>query len=417
MIILRWFWDNLSTLLLAFVLALTVWLAAVNAEDPIEERAFPSEIPIEIRNQPSGMLIVADPAANARISLRAPRSVWDQLSVDDISVWVDLSGVQAGELELELEYNVAETPVQVTDLEPASVSLTLEPSSSRQLPVEVEVNGEPAIGYRSNPPVVEPSQTTITGPSSNVARVARVIAEVDLSGRSTDLSQDIRLQPVDDEGQPVSNVNLKPISASVNIAIEDLGGYRSVVVLPRIEGEVEPGYQLTRITVSPTLVRVFSPDPQVISGLSSFVETEPVELGGATDDFERRVSLNLPEGVSIVGEPSVLMRVSIDPIENSITVTRTVEIQGLGQDLYAVVSPQSVDLILFGPVPILDALGPEDVRVVVDLLGLETGIHQLEPEVVVASPEVRVQTVLPDTIEVTITDTPPPTPTPQPESE
>ncbi|MDX1601337.1 MAG: CdaR family protein [Anaerolineales bacterium] len=417
MMILRWIWDNLSSLLLAFVLALTVWVAAVNSEDPIEERTFPNAIPIEVRNQPAGMLIVEEPQANARISLRAPRSVWNQLSADDISVWIDLSDAQAGRLELELQRNVRQEPVQVTGLEPGSVSLELEPAASKQLPIDVQVNGEPAIGYRANTPTIEPSQATISGPQSNVDRVIRAVVEVDISGRSTDFNQAVRLQPIDAEGQPVGDVDVQPITAEVSISVEDLGGYRSVVVLPRIEGEVEPGYQLTRITVSPTLVRVFAPDPQVINELSSFVETEPVELSGATEDFERRVSLNLPEGVSIVGEPSVVVRVSIDPIENSITLSRPVELQGLGQDLFATASPDSVNLILFGPVPILDEIGPDDVRVVVDLLGLEIGTHQLEPEIIVASPDVRVQSVLPDTIEVTISDTPPPTATPVPEGE
>lgn len=414
MMILRWLWRNLSSLLLALVLALTVWVAAINAEDPIEQRTFASAIQIEIRNKPSDLLIVQPPPATARVSLRAPRSVWERLSAEDITIWADLSGAEPGELRLQLRYQVSEEPAQVTGLEPASVSMRLESSASEQFPIEVKVTGEPAIGYRANPPVVEPQQVTVTGPSPKVSQVELVMAEVDLSGRSTDLNQNISLLPMNSEGQVVEGVELQPASASVAVAIEDLGGYRSVVVLPRIEGGVEPGYQLTRITVSPTLVRVFAPDPQVINDLSSFVETEPVDLTGATEDFERRVSLNLPEGVSIVGEPSVLVMISIDPIENSITVTRGVELQGLGQDLYASASPSTVDLILFGPLPILDELALDDVRVVVDLLGLGIGTHQLEPEVIVASPDVNVQSVLPDTIEVTITDVPPPTPTPAP---
>ncbi len=414
MIILRWLWDNLSSLLLAFVLALTVWVAAVNAEDPIEERTFPSAIPIELRNKPPGLLIVELPPSNARISLRAPRSVWDNLSAEDISIWVDLSDAEPGQLQVELRHHVAEDPVRVTDLQPSTVGLVLESSASNRMPIQVEVIGEPAIGYRAAETAVDPERAVVTGPSSAVARVSQLLVEVDISGRSTDLNQNVRIQALDAGGNLVADVTVDPASADVTLGVEDLGGYRSVVVLPKIEGEVEPGYQLTRITVSPTLVRVFAPDPQVINELSSFVETETVQLSGATEDFERRVGLNLPEGVSIVGEPSVVVRVSVDPIESSITVTRPVQLQGLGADLFASASPPTVDLILFGPVSILDGLGPDDVRVVVDLLGLETGTHQLEPELIVASPEVSVQSILPDTIEVTISTEPPPTPTPAP---
>ncbi len=110
------------------------------------------------------------------------------------------------------------------------------------------------------------------------------------------------------------------------------------------------------------------------------------------------------------------MRVSISPIENSITLTQPIEFQGLEEGLFATASPEQVNLILNGPLPTLESLTPDDVRVVADLLGLDVGTHQITPDVIVSSPEVRAQSILPDTIEVTITDVPPPTATAPPES-
>ncbi len=69
----------------------------------------------------------------------------------------------------------------------------------------------------------------------------------------------------------------------------------------------------------------------------------------------------------------------------------------------------SVSLILNGPVPILDNLRLTDVRVVLDLINLATGTYQLTPQVFTSSDEIRVQSLLPDTIEVTIGRTPFPT--------
>jgi YbbR domain-containing protein len=411
---LRWLWGNLSSLLLAFVLALTVWVAAVSAEDPVQERTMAGAVPIELRNVPSNLMIVQEPARTSRITLRAPQSVWDNLSAADVQIWADLSGAQPGQLRLDLQSKVDVRPVEVTDLDPSTISLRLEPTASNEFSIELETVGEPAVGYRANQPVIDPAKTVVTGPSPSVSQVDRVVARLDLSGRSQDLTESLDLQPLDSNGEVVDGLSLDPNQTDVTVTIEDLGGYRSVVVLPKIEGEVEPGYQLTRITVTPTLVRVFSSDPQVVNELSGFVETEPVSLAGATEDFDRRVGLNLPEGVSIVGEQSVVVQVSIQPIENSITITRAVEFQGLPSGLYAQSSPEAVNLILNGPLPTLDSLLMEDVRVVVDLGNLQQGTHQLTPEVIVASPQVRVQSILPDTIEVTITDVPPPTPTPTP---
>ena len=47
---LRWLWENLSSLLLAFILSLAVWVAAVNTDDPVSQRALAGGIPLEIVN-------------------------------------------------------------------------------------------------------------------------------------------------------------------------------------------------------------------------------------------------------------------------------------------------------------------------------------------------------------------------------
>lgn len=414
---LRWIWNNISSLLLALVLALTVWVAAVTAEDPLEERTMATPIPIETRGQPQDLLIVDEISTDARIRLRAPSSVWQRLTPQDVSVWIDLSGLSAGTYEVELEHTVAEEPVQVLSIEPERVTVTLEPSSSQEFNVQIVLLGDPAVGHRADTPVVGPEQVMVVGPSSVVNQVNTVQAQVDISGRSQPLEQEVALVPLNEAGEEVLGAEVQPNTASVLVPIEALGGYRSVVVLPRIEGEVETGYQLTGITVSPTLLTVFSSDPQAVNELGGFVETEPVNLAGATSDFERRVSLNLPENVSIVGDQSVLVRASVSAIENSITVTRVLEIEGLEQGIFASASPTEVNLILRGPISILDSLQSGDVRVVVDLFGLTEGVHQVTPQVIIAPTEIQVQTVLPDTIEITISDEPPPTATPAPTPE
>ena len=60
-----------------------------------------------------------------------------------------------------------------------------------------------------------------------------------------------------------------------------------------------------------------------------------------------------------------------------------------------------VEVILSGPLPLLDTLEPDDVRVVLDLFGLTAGTHQIEPQIVV--PEgVTAQSINPATVQVEI---------------
>ncbi len=413
---LRWLWQNLGSLVLAFIMALLVWIVAVNAEDPIQEGPFPGNLPIEIRNVPEGLLLIDPlPRTEGRVILRAPRSVWDRLEAEDLTLWVDLAGLAAGTQHVPVQVTVEAEPLQVVAVEPESLTLTLEPTATRRIPIAVHTTGDVAIGFRVDAAEVAPTEATVVGPASLVTRIASLWAEVDLTGRRQSLEQEVPLVPVDAQRAVVEGMlQIDPPTATVRVHIEELGGYRSLAVVPRIEGQVAPGYQITNISVTPTLVTVFSTDPEAVDALAGFVETLPVNLDGATADVERRVGLDLPEGVSLVGDQTVLVRVSIAPIQSSITLTRTPQVQGLAPGLFASVSPTTVSLIITGPLPVLETLGPDDVRMVLDLTGLDIGTYALTPKFEDLPAGVAVQTVLPETIEVVLSDTPPPTLTPTP---
>jgi len=151
-----------------------------------------------------------------------------------------------------------------------------------------------------------------------------------------------------------------------------------------------------------------------------------VDLTELNDDIELSVDLNLPEGITLVREPDVLVQVSVAAIESSLTLSIPVEVIGLTLEYTATISPETVDVIVAGPLNILDGLTLSNFRVVLDLTGLPPGIYQRSPVVDLTPDKVRVQTTLPETVEVVIelaptpspvklkSSTPFPTPTPSP---
>jgi hypothetical protein len=123
------------------------------------------------------------------------------------------------------------------------------------------------------------------------------------------------------------------------------------------------------------------------------------------------IELNLPEDVSVVGDQFVLVRVSVAAIEGSLTMTLPVTPVGLVPTRAALIEPPTVDVILLGPVPVLDALEQADIRVVVDLSDLDLGVYQLPIQVDVLPERVDVETILPPTVLVEIIIAPTATPT------
>jgi YbbR domain-containing protein len=407
---LHWLWDNLSTLVLSLVLAVSVWIAAVNADDPTEVRPLATPVPIEYVNLPQGMMLVGEAPAEGSVVVRAPRSVWDRLTPEDIHLSVDLAGLSGGPHQLVVVPFIDVQPAQVASFEPTGVRVMLEQSLTRDVPISIDVIGEPALGFRASTPSVTPVEASVSGPASIIDTVAELRARVDITGLRETLDNELSLIPVTADGQRVTGVTVQPEQAMVQVRITQRGGFREVAVRVVVEGLVEAGYYLTNVTVTPPIVTVFSSDPSAVESLPGFVETVPLQLAGAKQDIERRLALNLPAGVSLVGDQDVLVQVSIAAIQESRTITLDVEAQGLGPSLFAEPSPDTIVVIVTGPLTTLETLGPDTLRAILDLLDLGPGTHQVAPQVVGLPSDVTVQTILPSTIEVVISTTPIPTP-------
>jgi YbbR domain-containing protein len=238
-----------------------------------------------------------------------------------------------------------------------------------------------------------------------------VRSSIDISGETETLQKTIPVEVVDENGETIHDVTVTPNEISVTQPINLLGGFKNVVVKVTTTGQVANGYRLTNVSVSPPTVTVFSEDPRKIDGIPGFVDTLPVDLTDLSDDIEINVGLSLPPGIELVRVPDVLVQVSLAAIESSRTYSVPVEVVGLAQELEAAISPIEVDVIAAGPINILDILTPADFRIILDLEGLPAGIYQRSPEVERVPDQVRVQTTLPETVEVDISVAPTPTPT------
>jgi YbbR domain-containing protein len=411
--ILRWFWDNKGSLLLAFILALTVWVAAVSADDPTEQRFMDEVITINYIPPREGLMVVGDLPQFARVEIRAPKSVWKDISTETIKITVDLSNLDEGNHRLDLEVLHDLRPLRVTSIEPASLSIALESVLSKQIPVLINVVGDPAIEFDAGQASFDPKAATISGPASSVDKVVEVRGEIEITGARQVVEEDVVLLAYDKDGLEVTQIQIDPNTVFVSVPIEQSDRYKLVSVIPNIVGSPAYGYRPKSIEAFPDLVQVTSSDPEAIAQLAGSVNTEAIDITDATETIERRVFLSLPAGFTIVGNQTILVKVTIEPIESTISFNLGVEIQGLDPTLAAELTPDSVIITLTGPLIILDQLQREDVHVVVNLLDFEEGSHVVTPEIIVAQVEVQAE-IIPASIEVEITPAPPATATPLP---
>jgi len=410
---LKWIIRNLGSFLLAFLLALTVWILAVIAADPDETRVYPRSIPLEITGQDPRLIITGDVPHQVNLTLRAPQSIWAQIinSENEVRAVIDLAGRATGQHSVPVQVQIQVSPVRIVDINPEMIELTLEPLASRSLPIDVVVNGQPAIGYQRGDLEQSLKEVTISGPESLVSQAERAMVDVKIDGARATVTTEATIRILNGEGKVLTGVTASTEKMTVQVPISQQGGYRDIAVKVVVRGQQANGYRLTNISVNPPAITVYSGDPELVAALPGFVETEPLNLNEASQDIELSLGLNLPPGISVVGEQTVQVEVGIEALEGSLSLANMpVSVTGLAPGLSAQAAPETVDIILTGPLPLLEKLTANDIRITLDVTDLPVGSHQLAPLVEILITDIEVQSIFPGTVEVVITPSGTPTP-------
>lgn len=397
--------KQLPTFLTAFVLALAIWVIAVNSNDPSVQKTYPSTVSVQVVGQEADMVMTSALPKDISLVLRAPNSVWASMIDEKVPVTavLDLSGLGEGQHTVPIQIQVGIRPVEVISYSPRSTDVTLEPLGSNQFDINVVNSSGPPIGYQAGSPQLDQTRATVSGAVSLVNQVTEIRATLDLSQAQTDISEDIPLKAYDAAGNVVKGVSISPEKVTVNETITQLGGFRNVVVKVVTTGQVATGYRLAAISVNPPTVTVFSTDPTLVEALPGYVETDPISLAGLKDNLTQQIGVRVPAGVTLVGNPSVSVQVSVAAIESSVSLANIpVEFTGLASNLEAVISPNKVDLIVSGPLVALNAMNTLDLRVLVDLSGMKAGTYTITPNATLNNVDLAIESLLPTTFQVTL---------------
>jgi YbbR domain-containing protein len=400
--LLRSILSDLLTFLLSLMLAVLVWMNAVQENDPVSLQSF--QVPLTFIGQPDrSTLRVNTDAVFLIIEGRASRL--RELTTDDFSALIDLSQVPVGE-DVVVDVTVQSTAadVEIAAPSPSQIDVRLEQLVTRQVPVVLDIRGSVARGHTQGEPLIDPQQITVVGDEEQVSRLESARVTVFLNNvRDTTVSSPVPIF-YDRQGRVASTSGLSSVSheeVKVTVPVEESADFAEKIIDVTWQGTPADGYRLLSINVEPPSVLVQGL-PTILNEVSR-VRTDAIDITGLTESFTQQVALDLPAGVSLDEVQVVLVTVEIEPILTTGVYNRPVEVIGLTRTLTATVAQEEVRVVVFGPLPVLDSLTEEEVRVTVDVFGLLTGTYSLEPAVILPDRGIELRSIQPPQVVVTVT--------------
>jgi YbbR domain-containing protein len=372
--------DWAGRLLLSLSLAIMLWGFVTISRDPEQSKTF-ANVPVATDTVADNLTIITEiPPVNVTVS--GPKSTIERLVSTDVSTALKLDEItQPGTYSVSV---VAQKPEDVWEVStsPKTMNIVVENLATQGFPISASYTSADQSQQEVESFVPEVSEVTVTGPESLLSRIASVVLPIDVEGQAGTVVGSYTPVAEDANGQTIAGVTITPNLISASVTVTSRG--KEIAVITQLTGAPEPGYEIGERRIIPDTILVDGPD-DVLANLIA-VNTEPIDISGATGDITRLVELSgLPEGVTVLDPSSGQVRVIVQIRQRGVQQplpSQQVMVVNLGDGLHATVSPETITLTIIGNEQEIEAISPASLQVQVDAAGLEPGTYEIEPTVI-----------------------------------
>jgi YbbR domain-containing protein len=173
---------------------------------------------VEFVNIPEGTQVVqSESTETVALAVRGHERVVKNLNSDEVSVLLDVTGLEAGKHQVGIDKKDVRLPifVRLMGVNPSVATVSLEETSTKSVSVKPDIVGEPGKGYRLMRMKVTPGNVTVSGGKTGLEKLKWVKTEaVDIDGASESVSLEVKV------ALPGEGMESEPGSVTLEIAIE-----------------------------------------------------------------------------------------------------------------------------------------------------------------------------------------------------
>lgn len=386
-------------LLLSFGLGLSLWGFVAYIADPDQEQEY--TVNITPQGIAPDLVIVnnqGEPAELQQATITVSAGSLTDITPNNLRADIDLAGLQPGTHTIEVRPNIENGSSQflrrinITEVEPAEITIQLEQQVTVTRPINIETEGIPDDAEQEGAVIIQNRQreplteVQISGPQNRVALVATVGATVDIDGRSNQYTANVSLRPLSERGDEINGITIDPEVVRVTIPIRPLIGIKTVPVTPMITGAPASGYMLFEISPDPPTV-VLSGSTDNLDIIES-IETTQIDITGIDREITRTAQLIEPARAGLRSDQpdDVTVTINVIPIERQFTLDLPVSVEA--RDIPSnvrleLLSPQIVSIAVSADSTTLETLDEQSDQIIgtVSLNGLGPGRYTLQPSI------------------------------------
>lgn len=302
--------QDLLVKIILLILAVILWGYVTSSQ--AKTGNFPGALKIRVKNTPASATINLS-EDYAELKIESDNTFWNKLQPDNFDVFVDASNLPTGTHELTVQATSRIPNVKILSIKPKTVFATIEPITSLELPVDVKIDGKPADSYVVGEYLANPSKAVVSASSNILLDNLQLRARVVLDGENKTVKKNIKIDILNSKGQKINtkDITVNPAEALVQVDIVPSGQNKTVGVQPSISGNVQSGYYISSVSVSPSTVSLVG-SSEALGSINS-VNTEKIDVSNLSANKSFDTGLVLAGGISAT-PVQVRVLVNVSPI-------------------------------------------------------------------------------------------------------
>ncbi|MGI5984252.1 MAG: hypothetical protein GXY01_09835 [Clostridiales bacterium] len=335
----------------------------------------------DILRDKEGLLISNISANTVTVRIRATRREIAKLSSDNLTAVVDVSKFNTSAnynqlVTIDFPLGSDTNSIDVVSTFPQNISFSIEKASTKTVDLNGQFVGTVVEGFAAQPMEFNPETVKITGPQSEIDKVAYAWVEVDRDNVDKTIQFNSTYVLKDSEGKELQlrNITLEPETVSVKVPIN---ATKEVPLTVDWAGGGGATSENVKITCNPSTITIAG-DAEILAGINK-ISLATIDLSSFELSLEETYPIVLDNGITnVTGIKEAKVTIKIIGLETgkfNVTNISTINVPA-GRE--ASVVTENVEVILRGNKDVLSKIKANNIRVVADLadLGDTTGVFQ-----------------------------------------
>lgn len=387
--------NKIISVVVSVVIAFALWTYVITTVSPESEEHY-YDIPVTYQNdilEERGLMIVSE-TPTVDLKLKGNRSDLNELNATNISLLVNLAGIQAPgtqmvNYDIKFPGNIPDNAIEVLSQSPNILQLKVENKIKKAVPIKLDfMETKVPEGYIADKdnPVMDVSVVEVVGPESVVQSIDHALVQLDLNQKVDSIIGQFEYVLCDAESNPVDaeliTTNVENINLSVKI--------QRIKEVPLVLNIVAGG----GATESDCLIEMSRETVWVSGSENKLRSLESVELGAVElgqlqkESNTLEFDIVLPEGVTnMTGDAKVSVTITFPELAQKKISVSMDRFNHTGVPAGATVTwiTQVLEVELRGPKSKINKITGKDLTITMDFADEELGSVSKVPKVTISA--------------------------------